>query len=125
MTASSLGGTALRGSSQRPKVACAVTLTLVFLCGALSGVVGARFLSKPAAPFWTAAGKEISLQKWSRTLDLNAAQTEQMEVILNDFATYYRSVLGGAYARIESLLNPDQQQKFRELLKNAREEQRR
>ena len=52
-----------------PKVACMVTLTLVFLCGAAAGAVAMNFglhnhLHQPA--FDTAAGKEVYFDRMKR-----------------------------------------------------------
>src|ERR1017187_2404461 len=79
-----------------PEVACMVTLTLVFLCGAAAGAVAMNFgvhnrLHQPS--FDTPVGRELYFSRMQRELNLTPAQQEQMESILNDFWQYYRTVL--------------------------------
>jgi len=112
-------------SFRNQKLACLGTLLLVFLCGALAGAaimtntsLHQRF--HRSAPFWTEAGKQISLENWRAELNLTPAQTEEMASILEDFAKYYRSVTSGAKTRILNILNEDQKRKFEKLLGDAR-----
>lgn len=74
--------------------------------------------------FWTEAGREISLEKWKKELDLNPSQAEQIETILDDFAKYYRNVLAGGKSRILAILNEDQKRKFEKMMGEAQEKQR-
>lgn len=104
-----------------PKAACGVTLVLVFLCGTAVGAFGAHKWIHATPPFWTASGKEISVRKWTRELNLNQSQAQQMGVILDDFATYYRTVIGGAYTRITQILDDGQKKKFDKMLGEATE----
>ena len=102
-----------------PKVACMVTLTLVFLCGAAAGALAMNLgvhnhLHQPA--FDTPAGKVLYFDRLHKELDLTPAQTEQIQSILNDFWQYYRTVLSDSKARVEQLLNEDQRRKFERLL---------
>ena len=102
-----------------PKVACMVTLTLVFLCGAAAGAVVMNFgvhsrLHQPS--FDTAAGKELYFSRMQRELDLTPAQQEQMESILNDFWQYYRTVLSDSKTKVEQILNEEQRRKFERIL---------
>ena len=102
-----------------PKVACMVTLTLVFLCGAAAGAVAMNFgvhNSLHQASFDTAAGKEAFFARMTRELDLTPVQQEQMESILNDFWTYYRTVLSESKIKVEQILNEDQRRKFERIL---------
>jgi len=69
-----------------------LTLLLVFLSGAAAGALGMRYgihgiLRKPG-PYWKEGGKEISLQRFKRELDLSPEQAEQMETVLDDFVLY-------------------------------------
>jgi len=102
-----------------PKVACMVTLTLVFLCGAAAGALVMNFgvhnrLHQPS--FDTAVGKEVYFSRMKRELDLTPAQQEQMESILNDFWTYYRTVLSESKTKVEQILNEEQRRKFERIL---------
>ena len=110
--------------SQGSRVTCVMTVTLVFLAGAIAGAVamnlGAhRFLHRSVA-FWTEGGKEVSLQRWKKELDLTPEQSQQMVVILDDFGTYYRNVLSDGKARILRILDEDQKRKFDKLLLEQR-----
>ena len=101
------------GRVWQPKVACALSLVLVFLCGAAAGAVAmnfgihARLHREPSALFF---------EKVKKDLDLTPAQAEQMESILDDFSQYYRTVLTDGKSRIMQILNEDQRKKFEQLL---------
>ena len=102
-------------------------LVLVFVCGVLSGaavmVYGGRTYLRRTPPFWSLAGKQISVEKWQRELNLTPPQTEEMKVILDDFATYYHNVLGTLKNRIDQLLNERQRRKFDKMVDEVREKQ--
>jgi len=105
--------------SWNPKVASAVTLALVFLCGAAAGAVimNRGFHNRLHQPaFDTAAGKAVYFARMRQELNLTPAQAEQMESILNDFWQYYRSVLSESKSRVEQVLNEEQRRKFERLL---------
>jgi hypothetical protein len=108
---------------QRPKVACATTLLLVFMCGGLAGAVftkmGQKRLHAAGTPIWTASGKAIYLEKVRRDLNLSPQQTEQMETILDDFAQYYRTVLSDGKSRILHILDEDQRIKFEQMIQES------
>ena len=102
-----------------PKVACMITLTLVFLCGVAAGAVVMNFgihsrLHQPS--FDTAAGRELYFSRMKRELDLTPAQQEQMESILTDFWQYYRTVLSDSKFKVEQILNEEQKRKFERIL---------
>ena len=102
-----------------PKVACMVTLTLVFLCGAAAGAVAMNLgvhnhLHQPS--FDTPVGRELYFSRMQRELNLTPAQQEQMESILNDFWQYYRTVLSESKTRVEQILNEEQRKKFERIL---------
>lgn len=106
-----------------PKVACMVTLTLVFLCGAAAGAVAMNFglhnhLHQPS--FDTAVGKEVYFDRMKRELNLSPVQQEQMESILNDFWQYYRTVLSDSKTKVEQILNEEQRRKFERILQEKR-----
>jgi Spy/CpxP family protein refolding chaperone len=107
-----------------PKVACMVTLTLVFLCGAAAGAVAMNFgvhsrLHQPS--FDTPVGKELYFSRMQRELNLTPAQQEQMESILNDFWQYYRTVLSESKTKVEQILNEEQRKKFERILQERQQ----
>lgn len=113
-------------SFRNQKLACLATFLLVFLCGAVAGAIVMSNSSlhqrfHRSAPFWTEAGKQISLEKWKAELNLTPVQAEEMASVLEDFAKYYRSVTAGAKSRIVNILNEDQKKKFEKLLGEARQ----
>ena len=102
-----------------PKIACIVTLTLVFLCGAAAGAVAMNFgahnlLHQP--PFDSANGRILYFERMKRELNLTPTQQEQMESILNDFWQYYRTVLSDSKTKVEQILNEEQRRKFERIL---------
>ena len=102
-----------------PRVVCAITLTLVFLCGAAAGALAMNLGAHARlhkAPFWTDAGKADYFDRMKRELDLTPAQAEQMESILDDFSKYYRTVIADGKSRIMQILNDSQRRKFEQLL---------
>ena len=102
-----------------PKVACAVTLALVFLCGAAAGAVAMNLgvhnrLHQPA--FDTVAGKAAYFARVEKELDLTPQQTEQMRTVLDDMWKYYRIVVTDSKTRVDQILNAEQRRKFDRLL---------
>jgi hypothetical protein len=120
MLASTQAGVRPAGS----RLACTMTITLVFLTGVIAGAVamdlGAHRLMHRPAPFWTEGGRDIWLQRWKKELNLTPEQTQEMRVIVEDFGTYYRNILGDGKARILRILNEDQKRKFDKLLDEQR-----
>jgi Spy/CpxP family protein refolding chaperone len=98
-----------------PKIAGFGVLLLVFACGAVAGAVAHATLHH--RPFWDPAARTEYLKTVQRELDLTPDQTTQMESILDDFATYYRTVLSDGKARIYNILNDEQRRKFDRMLK--------
>ena len=99
-------------------------IALVFLAGVVAGAVGMsvgghEWLHR-SVPFWTEGGKEVSLQRWQKELDLTPDQLQEMRLILDDFGMYYRNVLSDGKARILRILNEDQKRKFDKLLAEKR-----
>lgn len=104
-----------------PKVACGVTLALVFLCGAVVGALAMDLgFHRHAAPFDTAQGKAAYFATMQRELNLTPEQSELMESILNDFWQYYRTVLSDGKQRIEQVLTPEQRVKFERMMQEQR-----
>jgi hypothetical protein len=102
-----------------PKLACGVTLALVFLCGAAVGALvmdlGVHNRTSPPA-FASSQGKAAFFERMNRELKLTPAQSEQMQSILTDFWDYYRTVLSDGKARIEQILTEEQRRKFEQIL---------
>ena len=112
-------GKASFARSWDPKVACMVTLTLVFLCGAAAGAVAMNFgvhNRLHQRSFDTPVGRELYFSRMQRELNLTPAQQEQMESILNDFWQYYRTVLSESKTKVEQILNEEQRKKFERIL---------
>ncbi len=109
-----------------PRVACAVMLALVFLCGAGAGALVMnmgvhRVLHQP--DFDTPAGKIRFFERMQKELNLTPAQSEQMQSILNDFWQYYRSVLSDSKSRVEQILTDEQRRKFERMLQDNAQHQ--
>ncbi len=109
---------------QASKLTCVMTISLVFLTGAVAGAVamnlGAHKRMHSKVPFYTEGGKEIWLQRWKKELSLTPEQSQAMAVILDDFGVYYRNVLSDGKARILRILNDDQKNKLDRLLDEQR-----
>ncbi len=110
------------------------TLLFVFLSGAVAGAVGARFGMSPerhkAGPFWNEGGREISLQRFKKELDLTPQQAGEIEIVLDDFVMYYQTlqaqmddVRATGKNRILKLLREDQKQKFVRMLTDLQAKQ--
>ena len=106
------------GRAWNPKIVCAVTLALVFLCGAAAGALVMDFgVHRNRIPsFETPAGKALYFERMQRELNLTPAQSEQMQLVLNDFWQYYRTVLSDGKSRVEAILNDEQRVKFEKML---------
>lgn len=106
------------GKSWNPKLACGITLLLVFLCGSAAGALvmdlGVHRTRIPS--FETPQGKAVYFERMQRELNLTPDQSEQMQLVLNDFWQYYRTVLSDGKRRVEELLNDEQRQKFEKML---------
>jgi hypothetical protein len=107
---------------QNPKVGIAFTLVLVFLVGAVVGALAMNFgvhKGLHRVPFWTDPGKQISLQRLQKELDLTPDQTEQLKTALDDFSRYYQDVLAIGKTSIYKILNEQQKHKFDRLMNEA------
>jgi hypothetical protein len=102
-----------------PKVACAVTLTLVFLCGVAAGalVMNLNFHNRLHQPgFDTPAGKAAYFARVQKELNLTPQQADEMRTVLDDMWHYYRVVVTDSRARVDQLLNDEQRRKFDRIL---------
>jgi hypothetical protein len=109
--------------SWNARVVCTVSLALVFLCGGVAGalVMDLGVHNRQRSPsFETAQGQAMYFERLQKELDLNAAQSEQVKSILNDFWQYYRTVLSEGRTRIEQALTADQRVKFEQLLQEQK-----
>jgi Spy/CpxP family protein refolding chaperone len=104
-----------------------LTLLLVFLCGSLAGALAMRYGVHPRMhqppPRWTEGGKEISLLRFKKELDLTPEQAERIETILDDFVMYYDTlgaqmdeVRANGKNRILNALDLDQKKRFEAML---------
>ncbi|MBZ5591136.1 MAG: periplasmic heavy metal sensor [Acidobacteriia bacterium] len=104
---------------QNPKIGIAFTLVLVFLVGAVVGALAMNVgvhKGLHRVPFWTDSGKEISLHRLQKELDLTPEQTEQLKTALDDFSRYYQDVLAIGKTSIYKILNDEQKHKFDRLM---------
>ena len=110
-------------SAWNPRLVCAISLALVFLCGGVAGAVvmdlGVHNRQRPPV-FETAQGQTLYFERLQKELNLSAAQSEQVNSILNDFWQYYRTVLSEGRTRIEQVLSADQRLKFEHLLQEQK-----
>jgi len=114
-----------RAPWQSPSVL--LTLICVFLAGAATGAITMRFgfppeRHKPGLA-WNEAGREITLQRFKKELDLTPSQTEEFERIIDDFMTYYQyaqaqmeDVRATGKGRILRILREDQKVKFAKMM---------
>ncbi len=107
---------------QNPKTGIVVTLFLVFLAGTVVGALAMDFGAHKGlhrAAFWTDPGKDISLHRLQRELDLTPDQTAQLKTALDDFSRYYQDVLATGKTSIYKILNDQQRHKFDQLVNQA------
>ena len=107
---------------QNPKVGIAFTLVLVFLVGAVAGALAMNLgvhKRLHRVPFWTDPGKQVSLQRLQKELDLTPDQTDQLKTALDDFSRYYQDVLAIGKTSIYRILNEQQKHKFDQLMNEA------
>ncbi len=105
---------------RNPKVIA--LLSLVFLTGSAAGALGFRYVNRQAVrqgPSWKEGGREISLQKFRRELDLSSEQALEVEAVLDDFMMYYQTlqaqmddVRANGKDRIVRILKPEQRERF-------------
>jgi hypothetical protein len=102
-----------------PRAVMVVTLSLVFLCGAASGalLMDLRVHNRARAALLDSnAGKALYFERLQKELNLTPAQSEQMQSVLNDLWTYYRTVLSDSKQRVDQLLTEEQRRKFEQYL---------
>jgi hypothetical protein len=110
------------------------TLLFVFLSGAVAGAFTVRMAMSPerhrSGPYWKEGGREISLQRFKKELDLTPQQAGEIETVLDDFVMYYQTlqaqmddVRATGKNRILKLLKEDQKQKFERMLSDLQAKQ--
>ncbi len=111
------------GSERSQKLACTLTLALVFLCGGLAGalVMDRVVHNRQRTPsFETQQGQALYVQRLQQELNLSPEQSEQIKSILGDFWQYYRTVLSECRGRIETVLTLDQRTRFEQILQEQK-----
>jgi hypothetical protein len=104
---------------RNPQTTLVVTMLLVFLAGAVAGALAMNFGAHKGlhrTAFWTDPGKDISIRRLQKELNLSPDQTEQLKTVLADFSKYYQDVLATGKTSIYKILNEDQKRKFDRLL---------
>ena len=97
-----------------------LALSMVFLCGCLSGALAMTFWFHPGIHDPKARGMSMSVAEWNAELDLTPEQSRQLKSILDDFARYYDNLLADGNTRVLQILTPEQRTKFSQLLKDHR-----
>ena len=112
-----------------------LTLSLVFICGALAGAVIYKLVSQPVsakqvAASWKDSTKDQTLTHLKKELQLTPEQATEIETALDDFSLYYQmlhsqmeEVMATSKSRIDQVLNEAQRKKFSRImaeLKQAR-----
>ena len=79
--------------------------------------------SAKVGSYWKDGGREISLQRFKKELNLTPPQADEVEGVLDDFVMYYQmlqsqmeEVRSDGKSRIFQALNPEQRQKFERML---------
>lgn len=113
-----------RAPWQNPRILS--TLLFVFLSGAAVGALAMRLAQttdRKNTPYWTAGGKEISLQRLKKELDLTPDQAREIETVLDDFVMYVQTlqaqmedVKATGKRNVMKCLRDDQKQKFERMV---------
>ena len=81
---------------------------------------------QPLTVYWAQGGKQAALHHFEQELNLTPEQSKKMELILDDFVTYYHTlqaqmdeVCANGKSRILDVLSPEQQKKFEKILTEA------
>jgi hypothetical protein len=109
-------------------------LLLIFLSGGVVGAVamraGLQQMMSKSGPYWKEGGKEFSLQKFKRELELSPEQAQQMEIVLDDFVMYYHTlqaqmdeVRAAGKDKILRILNEGQKRKFQQMMNEVQAKQ--
>lgn len=114
-------------------------IVLLFALGVLTGVLGANMYFKYRFERFRDAGptarKELLMERFTRRLDLTPQQQEKISVIFEEmreglFALRTKhqpeleEIRARSHARIKAILNPDQQEKFDEMIERLKQRRR-
>ena len=121
-----------RAPWQNPRIL--YTLLLVFLSGAAAGALTMKLSVSPerhrAGPWWKEGGREISLERFRKELDLTPEQAREMETVLDDFMMYYQTlqaqmddVRATGKQRIMRILRDEQKQRFEKMIGDIQSKQ--
>ncbi len=104
------------------------TLLVIFFVGVAAGAVAMKLTvsperHRPGGTTWGGADKDVSLERFTRELNLSPDQAKEMETVLDDFMMYYQSlqaqmddVRSTGNQRIIKILREDQRKKFEKML---------
>ena len=104
-----------------------LTVFLVFFAGALVGALTMRWTLQRAdyrpAAFYTIDGREVPLEQLVKELQLNSAQAQELETMLDDFVKYVQmlqtqmeEVRASGKSRIFDILDEEQRTKFEKMM---------
>jgi Spy/CpxP family protein refolding chaperone len=108
----------------RPAERAAIfSFLLVFLCGVVAGAL-VMSLAKTAGghgnPPVSSGLSPMSVTEMKDNLNLTEDQTRQLTSILDDFSHYYDNLLADGNSRILQILDPEQQERFHQMLQQHR-----
>jgi len=110
-----------------------LTLSLVFVCGAMSGAVIYKLVSQPVsakqvAVGWKDSTKQQTLKTLKKELQLTREQAAEIETALDDFSLYYQmlhsqmeEVMATSKSRIDQVLTKEQQKKFSRIMSELKQ----
>ena len=108
------------GKVRDPRLICGMTLTLVFLAGAVVGALAMDLgIHNRPRPTGFDTPRALDFERIQKELSLTAAQSEQMKSVLEDFWQYYRNVVSGGKQQVEQLLTLEQRRKFERMLQES------
>ncbi len=104
-----------------------LALSLVFVAGGLVGALTMRWSVRRSenrsAAFYSINGKEVPLDQLARELQLNPEQTQEMQMMLDDFVMYVQmlqtqmeEVRASGKSRILDILDEQQRAKFEKMM---------
>jgi hypothetical protein len=95
---------------------------LVFLCGAVAGVIAMSVARSPGihGPAPVSSGMTLSVTEMKNGLNLTEDQTRQLTSILDDFSHYYDNLLADGNSRILEILDADQKKRFAAMIQQHR-----
>lgn len=107
-----------------------LTLLLVFVAGFAAGVLvmslAGHRLQQPKALAWREGGKQVTLERLRKELNLTPQQAAELERVLDDFFVYYHTlqaqmdeVRAAGKDRIMRLLDEGQRRKFEQMMDKA------